>query len=112
MKIISLICLAVLFGFVFPAAATAQLQPQSENVSRLEGRVKRLETKIAQIGNDQGLTLILFGAFCALWAQNSGRNAWLWFLLGLFFSFIMVFVVLWKNSNDIDRRRRAAAKAT
>lgn len=109
MKIVSLLCLAVLLGGIFPAVAHAQPQPPSENVSRLERRVKRLETKIAQIGNDQGLTLILFGAFCALWAQNTGRSAWLWFFLGLFFSFITVFVLLWKNSNDIDRRRRASA---
>ncbi|MDQ3621131.1 MAG: hypothetical protein M3463_01375 [Verrucomicrobiota bacterium] len=52
------------------------------------------------------LVLILFGAFCALWAQNTGRNAWLWFFLGVFFSFITVIVVLGKNSNDNFERRR------
>ena len=43
---------------------------------------------------------MLFGAFCALWAQNTGRNAWLWFFLGLFFSVITVIVLLAKNAND------------
>lgn len=112
MKISSLICLVVLFGFVLSAAAHAQSRPQSESINRLENRVDRLEHTIAQIGNDQGLTLILFGAFCALWAQNTGRSGWLWFFLGLFFSIITVLVLLWKNSNDLDRRRRASARAT
>ncbi len=109
MKIVSLLCLAVLLGFILPATAQAQSRPQSESINRLENRVDRLEHTIAQIGNDQGLALILFGAFCALWAQNTGRSAWLWFFLGLLFSFITVFVLLWKNSNDRKRRRGAVA---
>ena len=43
----------------------------------------------------------LFGAFCALWAQNTRRNPWGWFFLGLFFSVITVFVLLWKNADDL-----------
>jgi hypothetical protein len=53
-----------------------------------------------------GATLFLFGAFCALWAQNTGRNAWLWFFLGLLFSVITVLFLLSKNSGD---RARAMA---
>ena len=49
--------------------------------------------------------LFLFGAFCALWAQNTGRNAWLWFFLGLLFSVIAIFFLLTKNANDIQRRK-------
>jgi hypothetical protein len=56
--------------------------------------------------SDDGVALFLFGAFCALWAQSTGRNAWLWFFLGLFFSVITVLVLLAKNSND---KKRAAA---
>src|SRR5258706_7424363 len=47
-----------------------------------------------------GLTM-LFGAFCALWAQNTGRRPLLWFFLGVFFSVITVLVLLYKNSQDI-----------
>ncbi len=82
------------------------LQDQQE-ISRLKSRVYTLEQKIAKVG-DQGLVLILFGAVCALWAQNTGRNSWLWFFLGLFFSIITVLVLLWKNADDLDRRRRAS----
>ena len=40
---------------------------------------------------------ILFGAFCALWAQNTKRNAVLWFFVGMIFNIIAVFVLLYKN---------------
>ncbi|RUL86181.1 hypothetical protein [Tautonia sociabilis] len=50
--------------------------------------------------------LLLFGGFCALWAQNTGRNPWLWFILGLIFNAIAVIVLLWKNSNDLKETMR------
>lgn len=31
---------------------------------------------------------------CVLWAQDTGRSAWLWFFLGLLFSVITVLVLL------------------
>ncbi len=45
--------------------------------------------------------LLLFAFFCALWAQNTKRNPWLWFFLGLIFSIITAFVMLHKNSMDL-----------
>ena len=55
---------------------------------------------------DAGAVSFLFGAFCALWAQNTERSAWLWFFLGLFFSVIAVIVLLTKNADDnFDRRQ-------
>ncbi len=50
-----------------------------------------------------GAIAFLFGAFCALWAQNTGRNPWLWFFLGLFFSVITATVLLAKNARDKKR---------
>jgi hypothetical protein len=98
-------CIYLLLIFAVFLGGTAFAQPEPQRVSQLEHRVSTLEQKIRQAG-DQGLVLILFGAFCALWAQNSGRSAWLWFFLGLLFSIITVLVLLWKNSDDVDRRRR------
>ncbi len=112
MKIVPLICLILFVGFVLPAIASAQSQPQTQRVTQLEDRVNTLEGRIAKLGNDQGLALILFAVVCALWAQNTGRSGWLWFFLGLFFSIITVLVLLWKNSRDIDRRRRGPTRAT
>lgn len=40
------------------------------------------------------------GALCALWAQGTQRNAWLWFFLGWFFAPITLLVLLWKNAKD------------
>jgi hypothetical protein len=79
---------------------TAVAQSEPQRVAQLEGRVSSLEQKIRSAG-DAGV-LFLVGAFCALWAQNSGRNSWLWFFLGLFFNVITVLVLLSKNSRDRD----------
>jgi len=95
------LCFFAIFALV--VSATAVAQTESQRVAQLEGRVSTLEGKIQQVG-DAGFALFLFGAVCALWAQNTGRSAWLWFFLGLFFSIITVLVLLSKNSDDIDRR--------
>ena len=47
-----------------------------------------------------GLSFFLFGIFCAYWAQQTNRNAWLWFFMGLFFAPITGIVLLVKNSKD------------
>ena len=52
-----------------------------------------------------GLVLILFGVFCALWAQNTNRSPWLWFFLGFFFNVITVIFLLIKNSDDLRKRK-------
>ncbi len=87
--------LVLVLGFSGPLLA----QSEPQRVAQLEGRVSTLEQKITSLG-DQGLVLFLFGAFCALWAQNTGRSSWLWFFLGLFFSVITVLFLLSKNAQD------------
>jgi hypothetical protein len=51
-----------------------------------------------------GALALLFGAFCALWAQNTGRNAWLWFFLGLVFHVFAIGVLLYRNAEAGGRR--------
>jgi hypothetical protein len=75
-----------------------------EKKPNLESRVSRLESKISDHAT-KGATVMLFGAFCALWAQNTRRNAWLWFFMGTFFTIVTVLVLLYKNSED---RQKAA----
>ena len=65
---------------------------------------------MVQNHSSNGGLLLLFGAFCALWAQNTNRNAWLWFFLGLIFNAITVIVLLVKNSDDLKRRRQRPEK--
>jgi len=51
----------------------------------------------------EGMVFYLFGLFCAYWAQATGRNAWLWFIVGLLFAAITGAVLLYKNSQDRER---------
>jgi hypothetical protein len=105
----------IMLAMLVPVLLIAQVQLASaqenlqKRVNQLEHRVEQLESQqrqpITQIHRDAGLAVpILFGVFCALWAQNSNRNAWLWFFLGLFFNVITVLVLLAMNADD---RRQA-----
>jgi hypothetical protein len=85
-------------------SATAQEDLQ-KRVDQLGQRIDQLEAKkrepVTLFSQDAGgVVFLLFGAFCALWAQNTNRNPWLWFFLGVFFNFITVLVLLAKNADD------------
>jgi len=47
-----------------------------------------------------GFVTFHFGIFCAYWAQQTNRSAWLWFFMGLFFAPITGVVLLSKNRED------------
>ncbi len=86
-------------------AGTALTQaPSQSQLDDLEKRVTRIESTIDDLAS-VGFVIFLFGAFCALWAQNSGRNAWLWFFLGAWLNIITVLVLLSKNSADREASR-------
>ncbi|MDB6094042.1 MAG: hypothetical protein JWM32_1604 [Verrucomicrobia bacterium] len=91
----------VLLLFFVAMHGSAVAQPEAMRVSQLELRVATLENKIGTLGGASAIAF-LFGAFCALWAQNTGRNAWLWFFTGFIFSIFAVLVVLIKNGGDRD----------
>lgn len=46
-----------------------------------------------------GMVFFLFGLFCAYWARETSRSAWLWFFFGFFFAPITGLVLLAKNSD-------------
>ena len=85
--------------------SSAYAQQDLQRVAQLESRVSALEDRVKDLSS-AGAALLLYGAFCALWAQNTGRNSWLWFFLGLLFSVITVLVLLAKNSGDLQRKRQ------
>jgi hypothetical protein len=82
-----------------------RIQQLESDVNRLKSEnreLKRTQSKLLEDSGNVGVVLFLYGVFCALWAQNTRRNAWLWFFLGLFFNIITVLVLL--NKNACDRR--------
>lgn len=88
----------LLLTALLPVRGFAQ-QQDTERITSLESRVSNLEHRIP-FHTEDGYPLFIFGAFCALWAQNTGCNPWLWFFLGLLFSVITVLVLLSKNADD------------
>lgn len=94
--------------FVLPLLIVCWVSGPVSADTALERRVRQLERQVDHVQERAplGIVLVLFGAFCALWAQNTGRNAWLWFFLGLIFSVITVFVLLYKNALDRTAPRR------
>jgi hypothetical protein len=109
MNPLRLLFLAGLFALGIPAAASAQ--SPAARFEDLDRRVQQLERQ--QQGARRGLGGLSTIAFVAavvsaLWAQNTGRNAWLWFFLGLLFSVITLLVLLYKNAHDVRTRRGAA----
>jgi L-fucose isomerase-like protein len=89
-------------------------------VRRIERGAKKTDSKTRELGRVQsrllersgeGFVLFLSGAVCALWAQNSGRNPWLWLFLGLIFSVFAVLFVLSKNAADIEETKAEGTTA-
>jgi outer membrane murein-binding lipoprotein Lpp len=97
-------------------------QPDEGRIEKIESKVLHLTSEVTTLNNvvnslkndvyqlrnkaSSGAALFLFGVVAALWAQNSGRNPWLWFFLGLFFSVIAALVMLYKNSRDREMARK------
>src|SRR5215203_2899565 len=90
----------VLLSTLLPFYGFAQEPPDAHRIERMESRLVNLENQARthRAGAAEGAVAFLFGAFCALWAQNTGRNPWTWFFLGLLFSVITVLVLLSKNA--------------
>jgi ABC-type spermidine/putrescine transport system permease subunit I len=87
-------------------------QTTNQKISSLQDDVRSLQSKVEAMRNSAntaatgGGVSFLFGVFCALWAQNTNRSAWLWFFLGLFFTVITAIVLLVKNSDDKFNRQQ------
>jgi hypothetical protein len=109
--------IGILLATVVPAdclGASASEDDVNRRIDRLEIRVGQVASEprtntIIQEDHVTGLTLVLFGAFCALWAQNTNRNARFWFFMGFCFSVITVLVLLSKNSADRTNARKVMA---
>lgn len=100
--------------------ATAQQKGNEKDaaLTELEKKVADLEWKLEQVERNTsdlskeakdyapiGLVLVLYGAFCALWAQNTGHHTWTWFLLGVLFSVFTVIAILTGHRRDYRDRK-------
>ena len=92
----------MILGFILLALIAPVVIGAVEPDSNLDSRVSALERRNSAITLGGGAAF-LYGAFCALWAQNTGRGAWPWFFLGFFFSVITVIVLLYKDAQDRER---------
>ena len=115
------LCLSLIAAFLYCSSVQAQqstLTPTpspealQQEVKKLTQQIKVLDERIDVLSSSSkpnpsspvssdvstGGVAILFGAFCALWAQNTKRNALLWFFLGVIFNVIAILVLLYKNS--------------
>jgi hypothetical protein len=103
----------ILAGFIlcnYDFCVAQQSSADTEQIATLSQEVKKLQSQVAELkANDKSNSkrnilistsslAFLFGGFCALWAQNTKRNAWLWFFAGLIFTGVAVLVLLYKNS--------------
>jgi hypothetical protein len=118
--IIIVLVLATLF--TVPLSAQEDSTTLQQVAEQLNDKVAQLSDEVSmlwiQLTNQQqntgsqsagygsiGLVLFLSGAFCALWAQDSGRRPWFWFVVGFIFPLLTVIALLVKNSEDIKSER-------
>lgn len=52
------------------------------------------------------MVFFLFALFCAYWAQETNRSAWLWFFMGFFFAPFTGIVLVSKNSEDKKKHKK------
>jgi len=81
----------------------ADTEEISRKIDSLEREINNLQSDLSNSENkyaSTGLVLFLFGSFCAVWAQNTGRNSLGWFIGGAIFNFIAVLFLLKLNYDD------------
>ena len=83
----------------------SRIENLEDHINVLESRIGSAESSFNnfQNGASIGAVSFLFGAFCALWAQNTRRNAVGWFIIGAVLTVFAVLIVLWNNYNDVNQ---------
>ncbi|MGA2543557.1 MAG: hypothetical protein ABSG78_18565 [Verrucomicrobiota bacterium] len=94
-----LFILVLASSLILPVSAAAQTN--DARLADIEARLSRVEHRGVQTDQSAGgVAIFLCGTFCALWAQQTRRSAWLWFFLGMIGSVITLIVLLAKNAGD------------
>lgn len=119
LALVSLMLLAPSSGWA-AQEADSDLAAMRARLDSIEKEARELESRIDKVEGNERLFSgsingykyslsfpssisigLLIGCFCALWAQNTKRNAWLWFFMGGCFAPITLIVLLAKNSEDL-----------
>ena len=106
-----------LFAQVPATTQEKQLEQEVDSlrheIQSYNGRLNKLEQDFGVVGAIFFFIFFLYGLVCALWAQHTGRNAWLWFWLGMCLNVIAVcFLLCSKNSKDRRLVAERNAKVT
>ncbi len=108
---------AIFLTIVISIGGNVKAQVSAEEILKLNQQIEAQNLEIQNLRNQLtsetsglrekidsyapiAMVLFLFGGFCALWAQNTGRSPWVWFFTGLVFSVLAVIAVLIRNSED------------
>ncbi len=100
-RFLSVVLVCLFIPALLPQDAAAQREVD-DRITQLEKDVQRLKSKVRDAAST-GVVFYLFGIFCALWAQNTGRSALVWFVLGLFFNIVTVLFLLTRNAEGLRK---------
>jgi hypothetical protein len=94
---------------------------QDNRLQKIEDRLRALEQRIAAPGGSDSwdvsgiiaTSAILLGLalFCGRWAQQNGRDFWLWFLGGLIFNIFALLFLYSAIEEDKNAKRKAEKQA-
>jgi hypothetical protein len=76
-----------------------------------DDRLKKIEARLSALEERTAFALLGIGLFCGLWARNSGRDFWLWFVGGLVFNVFALITVAATSAEDEKAKKEAAKKA-
>jgi multisubunit Na+/H+ antiporter MnhB subunit len=113
-----------IFGVAFVAMMLMAQPPaalaQDNRLQKLEDRLSALERRIAaRDGSDfsdvskviaPAAILLGIALFCGRWAQQNGRDFWLWFLGGLIFNIFALLSLYLAIDEEKTAKRRAEKK--
>ena len=108
----------VLVSVVFLAEARPVVA-QDEHLQKIEQRLNAVEERVANANSSFGfiafipaaLAVLGLGLFCGLWARNSGRDFWLWFVAGLVFNVFTLIAIFDAHERDKKATRDSAKLA-
>jgi hypothetical protein len=94
---------------------------QDDRLHKIEDRLSTLEQRIAARDSVDSLTvtklvpaavmLLGIALFCGRWAQQSGRDFWLWFSGALVFNLFALIYLAFAIGDDKAAKRRAEKRA-